>query len=81
MPVNTVKIHCANCSTLLYKYYKGGSGSLIKCWLHKIVKDYTKGDMTCPKCNQQFSRYALIRNRPAHKIIQGKVVVKGHSKK
>ena len=73
-----IKIICANCGTLLYRYKKEGPGSLVKCYVESILKDCTKGNLKCPKCNQQFARLAKYHNRPAHKIIQGKVVVKGH---
>jgi len=73
-----IKIICANCGTLLYRYKKEGPGSLIKCYVEGILKDYTKENLKCPKCNKQFARLAKYHNRPAHKIIQGKVIVKGH---
>ncbi len=74
--MKTIKIYCQNCKTLLYKYHKDKSGHLIKCYKDKIVKDYTKGDLKCPKCKQQFARETIIHGRPANKIIQGKVLVK-----
>lgn len=73
-----IKIICANCGALLYRYKKEGPGSLVKCYVEGILKDFTKGNLKCPKCNQQFARLAKYHNRPAHKIIQGKVIVKGH---
>ena len=42
-----------------------------------ILEDHTKGDLKCPKCGQQFARKKVIHNKPANKIIQGKVYVKG----
>lgn len=71
-----IKIHCAQCRTLLYKYQKEGSGHLVKCYKEKIVKDFTKGDLRCPRCEGTFARKAMIHGKPAHKIIQGKVFVK-----
>jgi len=71
----TIKIYCAKCRTLLYKYRKQGTGHLIKCYKHGIVKDFTQGDLKCPKCGKQFAREAMIHGKPAHKIIQGKVFV------
>ena len=68
-----IKIYCAKCRTFLYKYIKNKPGNLIKCYVHMIVKDNTQGDMKCPTCNQEFARLRIIRNYPAHKIIQGKV--------
>ena len=74
----TIKVICGNCGALLYRYRKEGAGSLIKCYVDGILKDYTKGDLKCPKCDQVFARMTKYHNRPAHKIIQGKVIVKGH---
>ena len=73
-----IKICCAKCSTLLYVYKKEGPGSLVKCYIEGILKDYTNCDLKCPQCGQQFARLAKYHNRPAYKIIQGKVIVKGH---
>lgn len=74
----TIKVVCAKCQTELYKYKKEGGGELIKCYVSNILEDYTNGDLCCPKCGQQFAREAMIHARPAHKIINGKVIVRGH---
>jgi len=74
--IYTVKVFCANCRTLLYKYRKEGPGHLVKCYKDGILKDFTKGNLRCPKCGQQFARETIIHGRPAYKIIQGKVYVK-----
>ncbi|WP_372367877.1 hypothetical protein [Candidatus Uabimicrobium sp. HlEnr_7] len=79
--IRTISIHCAKCNTLIYKYHKGGRGGLVKCLLDRIVKDNTAGDMRCSGCGQEFARPISIRNRPAHKIIQGKVFTKGMCRK
>jgi hypothetical protein len=71
-----IKIYCSNCKTLLYKYFKSNSGHLVKCYRDRIVQDFTKGDLKCPKCKAQFAREAMIHGKPAYKIIQGKVFVK-----
>ena len=76
-----ISVHCAKCRTILYGYQKEGKGSLAKCFVDRIIKDYTKGNLKCPKCDQEFARLTKIGGRPAHKIIQGKVFVKGHLKK
>jgi hypothetical protein len=77
MPLyHTIKIYCSQCRTLLYKYQKGGTGSLVKCFKDKILRDFTGGDLKCPHCHVQFAREKMIRGKPAHKIIQGKVLVK-----
>ena len=73
----TIDIHCANCNTVLYHYYKAGPGHLVKCYRDRILKDYTDGSLTCPSCGQQFARETMIHGRPAHKIVQGKVIVRG----
>ncbi len=76
-----ITIICTNCNAKLYKYHKYGSGSLVKCYLDRIIKDYTKGDLKCPKCNTLFARKTRMSCRDVHKIIQGKVRIKGHIKK
>jgi len=73
---HTIKIYCSQCRTLLYKYQKGGTGSLVKCFKDKILKDFTAGNLRCPHCDAQFAREVMISGKPAHKIIQGKVFVK-----
>ena len=79
--IYTITLYCSKCDTFLYKYQKEGPGKLIKCYVNRIVEDGTKGDLRCPSCGQEFARLARIHNRPAHKIIQGKVIVRGHCKK
>jgi len=73
----TIKIYCASCSHLLYKYRKGGGGRLVKCFKDLIVQDNTEGDLRCPGCGKEFARETMVYGRPANKIIQGKVTVKG----
>ena len=77
----TISIHCAGCRTLLYRYRKGGRGSLVKCFVERIVEDFTRGDLNCPECGQAFAREREISGRPVHKIIQGKVYTRGMSRK
>jgi hypothetical protein len=76
-----IKIFCKKCNTLLYNYDKEGAGSLIKCFVDRIKKNKTKGDLKCPKCFQEFARLSKIKGRPIHKIIRGKVFTKGHCPK
>lgn len=76
-----IKIFCEKCDSLLYEYNKEGGGALIKCFVDRIRTDHTNGDMKCPKCGQEFARLKAIKNRPIHKIIQGKVYIRGHCKK
>jgi uncharacterized Zn finger protein (UPF0148 family) len=72
-----IDVHCAACGTQLYQYYKAGPGHLVKCYIDRILKDYTDGSLSCPSCGQQFVRNAVVRGRPAKKIVQGKVFVRG----
>ncbi|MDP2562015.1 hypothetical protein [Psychrobium sp. 1_MG-2023] len=76
LPQKAVKIFCFNCRALLYKYRKGGKGSLVKCFKERITEDYTSVSGMCPECEQQFARETMIRGAPAFKIIGGKVFVK-----
>lgn len=73
MERRTIDIHCLKCRTLLYRYAKGGTGGLVKCYVERIIEDRTSRDLRCPQCGQEFARLRMIRGRPAHKIIQGKV--------
>ena len=68
----TIEIHCMKCRTLLYRYSKGGTGGLVKCYVERILEDRTAGDLRCPACGQEFARPRMIRGRPAHKITHGK---------
>ena len=77
----TISIHCLKCRTLLYRYRKGGTGGLVKCFVERIVEDRTRGDLRCPECRQEFARPICIGGRPAHKIIQGKVYTRGMRRK
>lgn len=76
-PIFRIKIYCT-CNQLLYDYDKEGPGGLIKCFVDRIVVDYTKGDCKCPKCGQEFARVSKIRARPIHKIIHGHVYKRGN---
>jgi hypothetical protein len=77
----TIEIHCSKCRALLYKYIKGGAGSLVKIRPQRIAEDHTKGDLTCPECGQAFAREAFIGGGPAYKVIGGKVTTKGMRRK
>jgi DNA-directed RNA polymerase subunit M/transcription elongation factor TFIIS len=74
--MRTIKVYCQNCNTLLYKYHKQGPGHLVKCYEERITKDYTNGDLKCPKCGEQFARKTMVYGKPANKIIQGKIFIK-----
>lgn len=73
----TIAIHCAGCRTLLYRYRKGGTGGLVKCFVERIVEDRTAGDLRCHGCGQTFARLAELGGRPIHKIVGGKVFTRG----
>jgi len=75
--INVIVVHCSKCKQKLYRYRKDWGEKLVKCYVDMIRKDYTNGDLKCPKCGQEFARHATIHNKPAHKIIQGKVFVRG----
>ena len=75
-PEKAVDIFCNGCRTFLYRYKKKGKGSLVKCFVQRIVKDATAGDMKCPKCQREFARFSIIKNREAHKIIGNRVYMK-----
>lgn len=77
----TISIHCLGCRTLLYRYRKGGTGSLVKCYVDRIAEDRTAGDLTCPNCGREFARATTISGKPVHKIIQGKVFTRGMRQK
>ncbi|MCG8465426.1 MAG: hypothetical protein MI750_11315 [Xanthomonadales bacterium] len=72
-PVRAVDISCAACKAPLYRYRKGGKGSLVKCFKERIVKDFTEQEGVCPGCGVEFARNTLIRGTPALKMIGGKV--------
>ena len=49
---------------------------MVKCFLERIVEDTTAGDLKCPECGSEFARPAIIRGKPANKIIGGKVTMR-----
>ncbi len=75
-PTKTVNIYCAKCKAPLFKYRKGGKGSLVKCFIERISQDYTEDQQHCPDCNSEFARPTMIRGTPALKIVGGKVQVR-----
>ena len=60
----------------LCRYRKGGNGSLVKCFVERIAEDFTAGDMRCGRCGSEFARARMIKGKPAHKIIGGKVFMR-----
>ena len=77
----TISIHCAGCRQLLYRYRKGGTGALVKCYLDRIVEDRTAGDLHCPGCMRLFARPGEIAGKPIHRIIGGRVFTRGMRRK
>jgi ribosomal protein S27E len=75
-PQTRVDIFCSQCGSQLYRYRKGGKGALVKCFIERIVMDYTETPCTCPGCGAVFARETLIRGVPAYKMIGGKVRMK-----
>ena len=74
----SIKVHCNKCKEKLYHYWKDKGGELLKCYVDEITKDFTNGELKCPKCGEEFARLGTVHNRPANIIIRGKVYVKGH---
>jgi hypothetical protein len=64
----------------LFKYFKGGRGRLIKCFLDEIRKDHVgildcplDARPTCPGCGKELGIVRIVRGRPALKLNQGTV--------
>lgn len=81
LPERSVDVLC-KCGARLFKYKKGGNGSLVKCYVERIVTDFRNeedvadGELKCPACGNHFARHALVHGRPAYKMIGGKVTQK-----
>jgi hypothetical protein len=74
-----IKVEC-RCGLPLFKYYKGGRGRLIKCYLDEIRTDHVGvtaepvgSQPTCPGCGKELGMVRMVRGRPALKINQGTV--------
>ncbi len=74
-----IKVQCS-CGKILFKYYKGGRGRLIKCYLGEIRKDYAGisnaplgSRPVCPNCGKELGIIRMIHGRPALKINQGTI--------
>ncbi len=74
-----IRVEC-RCGYLLFKYFKGGRGRLIKCYLDEIRQDYASvagqpldAQPTCPSCGKCLGVIKMIRGRPALKINQGTI--------
>ena len=74
-----IKVEC-RCGRRLFRYYKGGRGRLIKCFLDLISHDQVgvvgqpiDARPTCPDCGKELGIIRMVRGRPALKINQGTV--------
>jgi hypothetical protein len=74
-----IKVQC-RCGQPLFKYYKGGRGRLIKCFLDEIredavdiLEDPLGSRPICPGCGKELGEIRIVRGRPALKINQGTV--------
>ncbi|MBN1661000.1 MAG: hypothetical protein JXA93_21565 [Anaerolineae bacterium] len=74
-----IKVEC-QCGQLLFKYYKGGRGRLIKCFLDEIREDWVgiaEAPLgmrpSCPACGRELGEVRIVRGRPALKINHGTV--------
>jgi hypothetical protein len=74
-----IKVEC-RCGQLLFQYFKGGRGRLIKCFFDEIRQDHvgvsgmpTGSRPVCPSCGKEIGIVRIIRGRPAVKINQGTV--------
>ena len=76
LPERSVKVMCSGCRAQLYRYKKGGKGSLVKCFVERIAEDFTTAECVCPQCAVQFARPCMIRGTKAYKIIGGKAFQK-----
>ncbi len=74
-----IKVVC-RCGHPLFKYFKGGRGRLIKCFLDQILKDQAEvisqelgSRPSCPNCGKELGIIRIVRGRPALKINQGTI--------
>lgn len=74
-----ITVEC-QCGRTLFKYYKGGRGRLIKCFLHEIRQDQVGlldeplgSRPPCPHCGKELGEIRIVRGRPALKINQGTI--------
>lgn len=75
----TIEVKC-QCGVLLFTYFKGGRGRLIKCYLDEIRDDLIGvrarelgSRPLCPACGKLLGIVRIVRGRPALKINQGTV--------
>ncbi|CAI2386578.1 unnamed protein product [Moneuplotes crassus] len=69
----TLRVYCGSCRFMLYKYKKGGTGSLIKVHPDRVLHDFTTGmDVTCPECGNEFARKKLYRGKMVNYLLSGR---------
>ncbi|MFN2227607.1 MAG: hypothetical protein ACK2UY_14890 [Anaerolineae bacterium] len=68
------------CGRRLFRYYKGGRGRLIKCFLDEIRDDQAGlagqplgARPLCPGCGKELGIVRIVRGRPALKLNQGTI--------
>ena len=78
-PGRVIKVEC-QCDYLLFKYYKGGRGRLVKCFLDQLTEDNVGIEAlplgtrpTCPTCEKVIGEIRIVRGRPAIKLNQGAI--------
>ena len=74
-----IKVEC-QCGQLLFRYFKGGRGRLIKCYLDQIHDDGVGvinlplcARPTCPACGKAIGIVQMVHGRPALKLNQGAI--------
>ena len=69
------------CGQKLFKYQKVGTGRLIKCYLPRILVDYTDmpykiktgAKVNCLACKERVGAIYMIKGVPAVKLNQGQI--------
>jgi len=74
-----IKVEC-QCGRLLFRYFKGGHGRLIKCYLDQISDDGVGlvnvplcSCPVCPACGKTIGIVRMVHGRPALKLNQGAI--------
>ena len=72
-------IEC-RCGFRLFRYFKAGKGTLIKCMLSRLSEDNVglAGSQTlsrplCPQCGKELGISMMIHGEPALKLNQGTI--------
>eukprot|EP00040_Diaphanoeca_grandis_P006631 m.38098 g.38098 ORF g.38098 m.38098 type:complete len:138 (+) comp17829_c0_seq1:677-1090(+) len=80
----SMDISCAKCRYKLFVYKKknGTKSRLVRMYKERITVDLHDlldadvADYTCPSCNTQFGRSAVVRGRDAIKIVGNRIQMK-----